>query len=236
MNKVETALKKFTREWSALAKESVAVENINGHFYAFGSELAVLRLFYAYKQMYKSNNPDFMDIGYSKPRKSWFFQRDVSQMLGSLLGEAEAPLVNAGDPREIVLKGDTLCAETGMMLCTGQRAIFYPNTKQFFSMKSNAAKSFRTWKTDTDVLGSSSNESHYTVSKHDFVVEITDLATFYGVDSDDFKRGDLVQIVKNGKRWSILGVGDHPLDLQDADWAPTDDQQAADIYKNLKHY
>jgi hypothetical protein len=48
-----------SQEWSMLAKEPVTVEVISGHMYAFGSELATLRLF---RKFHKSEG---VDCGYS---------------------------------------------------------------------------------------------------------------------------------------------------------------------------
>lgn len=54
------------REWSPIAGEALTVENIGGCLYAFGSELACLRL------EHKWNVPHAR-ARYSEPRASWFF-------------------------------------------------------------------------------------------------------------------------------------------------------------------
>lgn len=55
-------------EWSKLAGEPVTVENIDLDFYAFGSELACLRLLNKFK-----NSPDEMKVEFSANKKTWFF-------------------------------------------------------------------------------------------------------------------------------------------------------------------
>lgn len=55
-----------TKEWSRLAGEPVQVEEVGGTLYAFGSELACLRLW------------SKMGVGkaqYSSARKSWFWRK-----------------------------------------------------------------------------------------------------------------------------------------------------------------
>lgn len=47
------------QEWTRLAQEPVTVEIISGHMYAFGTELATLRLF---KKFHKGEG---VDCGYS---------------------------------------------------------------------------------------------------------------------------------------------------------------------------
>lgn len=54
------------REWSNLAGEAVTAEQIGGNLYAFGSELACLRL------EHKFNAPNAR-ASYSAPRASWYF-------------------------------------------------------------------------------------------------------------------------------------------------------------------
>ncbi len=55
------------QEWTRLAQETVTVEVISGHMYAFGSELATLRLF---KKFHKSEG---VDCGYSVNLKTYYF-------------------------------------------------------------------------------------------------------------------------------------------------------------------
>lgn len=55
-----------TKEWSRLAGEPVQVEDVGGTLYAFGSELACLRL-WSKMGMGKAK--------YSSNRKSWFWSK-----------------------------------------------------------------------------------------------------------------------------------------------------------------
>jgi hypothetical protein len=66
-------LARLTAEWSAKAGEPVTVERIGGAFYAFGSELAALRLAYAYRH----TAPDKVRATWSENRKSWFFRLET---------------------------------------------------------------------------------------------------------------------------------------------------------------
>lgn len=56
------------REWSGLAGETLAVENIGGCVYAFGSELAVRRL----RDRFGRRG----HVAFSPPRQSWYFVLD----------------------------------------------------------------------------------------------------------------------------------------------------------------
>jgi hypothetical protein len=58
-------------EWSALAKETVNVQLISTTLYAFGSELACLRLFAAFK-----GTPN-TKVGYSLNMKTWYFSKEM---------------------------------------------------------------------------------------------------------------------------------------------------------------
>ncbi len=60
-------LERVTRDLQAIAKENLTVELIAGCIYAFGSELACLRLEHKYNNRAKS----YCD--FSKPRNSYFF-------------------------------------------------------------------------------------------------------------------------------------------------------------------
>jgi len=57
------------------AKEPIEVQEITSAFYAFGSELAVLRIFAKYQTNGKYFNAQ-ATIGYSEPRKSHYFCLD----------------------------------------------------------------------------------------------------------------------------------------------------------------
>ena len=56
-------------EWSKIAKESVNVEVVCGVMYAFGSELACLRIYKAFLGKGR--------VEYSKNLKSWFFSDEA---------------------------------------------------------------------------------------------------------------------------------------------------------------
>ena len=63
MNSAKT--KRVTKDWSAIASEPVSVEIIKGKLFAFGSELACLRLFKAFMGKARCE--------YSKNLKTWVF-------------------------------------------------------------------------------------------------------------------------------------------------------------------
>jgi len=62
-----------TAEWSEIAKESMAVEEIGGTIYAYGSELACLRL--AYKFRYSG---DKAKSAFSDNLQTWFFRLETN--------------------------------------------------------------------------------------------------------------------------------------------------------------
>ena len=62
----EHQIMRLTKDLSAIAKEPITVEHSKGAYYAFGSELAVLRLFHKY------NSPKCR-AGYSENMKTWYF-------------------------------------------------------------------------------------------------------------------------------------------------------------------
>lgn len=66
MTRVE---QKAKTEFERYAKETLAVEEIAGAIYAFGSELACLRLLNAYRYC-----GDAVKAAYSENQKSWFFR------------------------------------------------------------------------------------------------------------------------------------------------------------------
>jgi hypothetical protein len=53
------------KEWGKIAKEKVEVNDIGGTLYAFGSELAVLRLYHKFRGHGKAD--------YSTNRKTWYY-------------------------------------------------------------------------------------------------------------------------------------------------------------------
>ena len=62
---------KLARDWNKVAGEELEIEVIAGTAYAFGSELAVLRLFQYYRYSFK--NDESARAAFSKNRNSWFF-------------------------------------------------------------------------------------------------------------------------------------------------------------------
>ena len=63
---------KAKTEFEKHAKETLAVEQIADALYAFGSELACLRLAHAYRYC-----GDRAVANYSEPRKTWFFRLET---------------------------------------------------------------------------------------------------------------------------------------------------------------
>lgn len=61
-------------EFTRRASEPVTVEEIGGTFYAFGSELATLRLLKAYRHC-----GERADAGYSDNRESFYFRLEFTQ-------------------------------------------------------------------------------------------------------------------------------------------------------------
>lgn len=64
---------KAKTEFERYAKETLAVEDIAGTIYAFGSELACLRLLSAYREC-----GDAVKAAYSENQKTWFFRLEQS--------------------------------------------------------------------------------------------------------------------------------------------------------------
>ncbi len=65
----EQQLKRVTLGWSIIAGESVTVENIGGTYYAYGSELGCLRLYYAFRKC-----GDRAATEYSKNLSTFYFR------------------------------------------------------------------------------------------------------------------------------------------------------------------
>ena len=61
---------RLTKDLSAIAGEQVSVSDIKGTYYAFGSELACLRLFHKYNIAAHCPNTR---AGYSDNLKTWYF-------------------------------------------------------------------------------------------------------------------------------------------------------------------
>lgn len=58
----------------------------------------------------------------------------------------------SGDPKEITAKFDSICAETGKQIKRGERCIYYPRSKEVFTLDSDQAQEFREWKQDVNEL------------------------------------------------------------------------------------
>jgi len=66
MSRIE---EKAKAEFERYAKETLSVEDIAGSLYAFGSELACLRLLNVYR-----NCGDAVKVAYSENQNTWFFR------------------------------------------------------------------------------------------------------------------------------------------------------------------
>jgi hypothetical protein len=71
MEFTESQIKGVNRDWNKLAGETVRVEVIKRTFYAFGTELASLRLLKAHR-----NYPQ-ADSGYSENLKTFYFRLET---------------------------------------------------------------------------------------------------------------------------------------------------------------
>lgn len=69
-------LARAQRDMSAIAKEQVTVEQIGGSLYAFGSEIATLRIFAKYNANGAHPNAKAR-VGYSENMKSFYFNLDM---------------------------------------------------------------------------------------------------------------------------------------------------------------
>jgi hypothetical protein len=67
--------KSAKREFEMLAKSELDVQNIGGALYAFGSELACLRLERVYR-----NCGDRVRADYSENRNTWFFRLEPATL------------------------------------------------------------------------------------------------------------------------------------------------------------
>ena len=57
----------------------------------------------------------------------------------------------SNDPRTLTLKRDAVCKETGKPLKAGEQALYYPSSKDIFSLDSKQADEYRSWKADMDM-------------------------------------------------------------------------------------
>lgn len=69
----EAQMNRLTHSWDAVARETLRIEQINGAIYAFGSELACLRLYYHYR--YSATKAR---AAYSTNLSTWYFSLDVA--------------------------------------------------------------------------------------------------------------------------------------------------------------
>lgn len=60
-------------DWKKIAGESIQVEKINGAFYAYGSEIACLRLANKFRHCGERAHADF-----SKNLNTWFFRLEIA--------------------------------------------------------------------------------------------------------------------------------------------------------------
>lgn len=65
-------LNRAKTEFEKYAKETLELKELSGAIYAFGSELACLRLFYVYR-----NCGDRANSGFSENLKSWYFRLET---------------------------------------------------------------------------------------------------------------------------------------------------------------
>ena len=70
-------IKRATAMMNEFAKETVTVEPLGSTLYAFGSELACLRIFAKYQSNGAAPNKKAR-IGHSKNRDTWFFSLELS--------------------------------------------------------------------------------------------------------------------------------------------------------------
>ena len=57
------------------------------------------------------------------------------------------------DPREIVARFNSKCAETGREIKKGETCIYYPKGKKVYHVDSKQAEEFRSWSFDCNMLG-----------------------------------------------------------------------------------
>lgn len=67
-----TQLARIEKEWNVLAGEKLKVQQTSGAYYAFGSELACLRLFFAYR--YSAAKAT---VAQSQNLNTWYFRLEV---------------------------------------------------------------------------------------------------------------------------------------------------------------
>lgn len=67
-------LRRWSNEWAELSGETVGIEQIGTAKYAYGSELACLRLYYKFRHC-----GDRAKAGFSESRGTWFFRLEATQ-------------------------------------------------------------------------------------------------------------------------------------------------------------
>ena len=72
MNITKNQIERVKQDFEAIAKEPLAVEHIDGMLYAFGSELATLRLLKKYREVSAA------EARYSSNRASFYFRIDLA--------------------------------------------------------------------------------------------------------------------------------------------------------------
>ena len=73
----EAQLHRVSREFFRIGKEPMAIQQISGALYAFGSELAALRVFAKYNANGAVHNPKCR-VGYSENMKMHFFVLELA--------------------------------------------------------------------------------------------------------------------------------------------------------------
>lgn len=61
-------------QWERLAGEEITIKVCSGALYAFGSELATLRLY----RKFARHNPNLMTQDYSQNLQQWFFRQEFA--------------------------------------------------------------------------------------------------------------------------------------------------------------
>ena len=67
---------RLKKDWEVVTKEPIEVQFIKGTFYAYGSELATLRLFKKYSGNFKGNEK--VAQGYSENLKTFYFELETN--------------------------------------------------------------------------------------------------------------------------------------------------------------
>ena len=57
------------------------------------------------------------------------------------------------DPRILIERFDSKCAETGKVIKKGDECVYYPLGKKVYSLDSKAAQDFQSWAFDCQMLG-----------------------------------------------------------------------------------